>query len=121
MSSIRRSSLISIILGLLTVIGASFRPLSLKRRQDNGSKWPARTHFVGPGWLQLGACNTRSSLGVSNAFTVVQKIALTAVVARADNSNKRPLLGGGTNGQAAVRPTRIALQVRPKSPRRKID
>jgi hypothetical protein len=37
---------------------------------------PGRTD-VGPGWLQLlGACNTRSSLGVSNAFTVVQKIAL---------------------------------------------
>jgi len=40
---------------------------------------PGRTD-VGPGWLQLGACNTRSSLGVSNAFTVVQKIALTAIV-----------------------------------------
>jgi hypothetical protein len=53
MSSIRRSSLISITLGLLTaiglglltaiglglltVIGASFRSLPLKRRQDNGS------------------------------------------------------------------------------------
>jgi len=34
---------------------------------------PGRTD-VGPGWLQLlGACNARSSLGVSNAFTVVQK------------------------------------------------
>jgi len=55
---------------------------------------PGRTD-VGPGWLQLGACNTRSSLGVSNAFTVVQKIALTAIVDQADNSNKRPLLGGG--------------------------
>src|SRR5215475_4179161 len=53
---------------------------------------PGRTD-VGPGWLQLGACNTRSSLGVSNAFTVVQKIALTAIVDQADNSNKRPLLG----------------------------
>ena len=40
---------------------------------------PGRTD-VGPGWLQLGPCNTRSSLGVSNAFTVVQKIALTAIV-----------------------------------------
>ena len=55
---------------------------------------PGRTD-VGPGWLQLGACNARSSLGVSNAFTVVQKIALTAIVDQADNSNKRPLLGGG--------------------------
>jgi len=35
---------------------------------------PGRTD-VGPGWLQLGVCNARSSLGVSNAFTVVQKIA----------------------------------------------
>jgi hypothetical protein len=25
---------------------------------------------VGPGWLQLGVCNTRSSLGASNAFTL---------------------------------------------------
>src|SRR5436309_1940249 len=71
------------------------RSLALKRWQDNGPKWPARTHFVGPGWLQLGACNTRWSLGVSNAFTVVQKIALTAIVDQTDNSNKRPLLGGG--------------------------
>ena len=43
---------------------------------------PGRTD-VGPGWLQLGACNIRSSLGVSNAFTVVQKIALTAIVDQA--------------------------------------
>jgi len=35
MSSIRRSSLISITLGLLTVIGAIFRSLPLRRRQDN--------------------------------------------------------------------------------------
>jgi hypothetical protein len=41
---------------------------------------------VGPGWLQLGACNVRSSRGVSNAFTV-QKIALTAIVNQAHNSN----------------------------------
>ena len=34
---------------------------------------PGRTD-VGPGWPQLGVCNARSSLGVSNAFTVVQKI-----------------------------------------------
>jgi hypothetical protein len=40
MSSIRRSSLISIKLGLLTVIGASFRSLPLKRRQDNASECP---------------------------------------------------------------------------------
>jgi hypothetical protein len=40
-------------------------------------------------WLQLlGACNTRSSLGVLNAFTVVQKIALTAIVDQAHNSNE---------------------------------
>ena len=25
---------------------------------------------VGPGWLRLGACNARSSLGVLNRFTV---------------------------------------------------
>src|SRR5262249_28104207 len=37
MSSIRRSSLISITLWLLTVIGAIFRSPSLRRRQDNGS------------------------------------------------------------------------------------
>src|SRR5256886_17690781 len=37
MSSIRRSSLISITLGLLTVIGAIFRSLPLRRRQDNAS------------------------------------------------------------------------------------
>ena len=85
-------------------------------------KWPARTHFVGPGWLQLGACNARSSLGVSNAFTVVQKIALTAIVDQADNSNKRPLLGGGPMAKPPCGQLgRIALQVRPKSPRRKID
>ena len=78
--------------------------------------------FPGPGWLQLGACNTRSSLGVSNAFTVVQKIALTAIVDQADNSNKRPLLGGGPMAKPPCGQLgRIALQVRPKSPRRKID
>jgi hypothetical protein len=52
---------------------------------------------VGPGWLQLGACNTRSSLGVSNAFTVVQKIALTAIVDQADNSTER-VAGAGLLG-----------------------
>jgi len=56
---------------------------------------PGRTD-VGPGWLQLGVCNARSSLGVSNAFTVVQKIALTALVDQAHNSNKRLLLHGPT-------------------------
>src|SRR5262249_11050809 len=39
MSSIRRSSLISITLGLLTVIGASFRSLRLRRRQDTSHTW----------------------------------------------------------------------------------
>src|SRR5262245_28379487 len=68
----------------------------LRGVQERAANWPARTHFGGPGWLQLGACNIRSSLGVSNAFTVVQKIALTAIVDQADNSNKRPLLGGGS-------------------------
>src|SRR5215467_4119721 len=29
---------------------------------------------VGPGWLRLGACNTRSSLGVPNGFTVAASI-----------------------------------------------
>jgi hypothetical protein len=36
MSSIRRSSLISITLGLRTLIGASFRSLPLRRQQHNG-------------------------------------------------------------------------------------
>jgi hypothetical protein len=65
---------------------ASFRSLALKGDRTTAlSGQPGRTD-VGPGWLQLGACNTRSSLGVSNAFTVVQKIALTAIVDQADNS-----------------------------------
>ena len=42
------------------------------------------------GKLGLGVRNARSSLGVSNAFTVVQKIALTAIVDQADNSTERP-------------------------------
>src|SRR5262252_154468 len=59
---------------------------------------------------------------LTNAFTVVQKIALTAIVDQADNSNKRPLLGGGPMAKPPCGQLgRIALQVRPKSPRRKID
>src|SRR2546430_12416180 len=64
---------------------------------------PGRTD-VGPGWLQLGACNAHSALGVSNAFTDVQKIALTAIAIR------RIIQTRGHSwveeGQAAVRPTR---------------
>src|SRR5436190_10660524 len=47
MSSIRRSSLISITLGLLTVIGAVFR--SLMRRQDSASLEPRRAGAGRPG------------------------------------------------------------------------
>src|SRR5262249_30473694 len=58
----------------------------------------------------------------SAATTNVQKIALTAIVDQADNSNKRPLLGGGPMAKPPCGQLgRIALQVRPKSPRRKID
>src|SRR6185437_16089350 len=46
MSSIRRSSLISITLGLLTVIGATFRSLPL--RQDSASLQPRRSRH--PSW-----------------------------------------------------------------------
>jgi len=62
--------------------------------QKSNAKWPARTHWCRSRLPLLGACNTRSSLGVSNAFTVVQKIALTAIVDQAHNSNERPRLRG---------------------------
>jgi hypothetical protein len=58
---------------------------SKSRIEQTLSGQPGRTN-VGPGWLRLGACNIRSSLGVSNAFTVVQKIALTVIIDQADNS-----------------------------------
>jgi hypothetical protein len=64
---------------------------------------------VGPGWLQLAVCNARPSLGVSNVFTVVQQIALTAIVDQADNSTEATPApdprspdcwkGSGLNGQ----------------------
>jgi hypothetical protein len=59
MSSIRRSSLISITLGLLTVISATFRSLLLRRRQDIASnahlsQFPALKFWHGdPGRAQL--------------------------------------------------------------------
>ena len=45
MSSIRRSSLNSITLGLLTVIGANFRSLSLKRRHSRQRFAEIETNF----------------------------------------------------------------------------
>jgi hypothetical protein len=49
----------------------SMSPLGVRKQlgHADGPKWPGR-HDVGPGWLQLGACNARSSLGVPNGFTV---------------------------------------------------
>jgi hypothetical protein len=44
---------------------------TLARRSLSGQPGHAD---VGPGWLQLGVRNARSSFGVSNAFTLVQKI-----------------------------------------------
>ena len=37
--------------------------------------------IVGPGWLRLGACNARSSLGVPNGFTVAANFRRAAEVA----------------------------------------
>src|SRR5262249_7092472 len=45
------------------------RALRGRSRAHALSGQPGRTD-VGPGWLQLGACNARSSLGVPNGFTV---------------------------------------------------
>src|SRR5215472_13207467 len=62
MSSIRRSSLISITLGLLTVIGASFGSLLLSRRQDNGSNAHLSLAFAYVGLARAGkarACPLR--------------------------------------------------------------
>src|SRR5262245_50470460 len=54
MSSIRRSSLISITLGLLTVIGAIFRSLPLRRRQDNASNAHLSLAFAHVGMARAG-------------------------------------------------------------------
>ena len=69
MSSIRRSSLISITLGLLTVMGASFRSLRLRRRQDTSRTWVWRGQARIIVEVEARACPLRQLLRGASAST----------------------------------------------------
>src|SRR5262249_18432238 len=97
MSSITRSSLISITLGLLTVIGAIFRLLRLSRRQDIAHVGMARPGpYVSWRW-RLGPARFGSYFGgasVSTARAACPLSASAAVTAVTGYSSNSPLFFG---------------------------